>query len=87
MQKESKLILQKELAQQIIKRLPNGIAPSKVANEYGISTSIMSLTVRGLKNISFSTLWQISEAINVTPDEIVKGVRENLPNNFSTLDI
>ena len=85
MQKEKIETVQAIIALQIKKYL-KGIAPSKVAAEYGISTSIMSKLVRGLKNPQFTTILQVSEALGISATEFMHSIESNLPEGFSTIE-
>lgn len=87
MRKEKKQNLQYEFALQVKKHIPKDTAITTLAAQYGLSTSTISLIMRGKKNPELSTIWHISEMLGVYPDELLKGMRENLPKDFTMTDI
>lgn len=87
MQKEKKQILLNTLAELIRRSIPKGKAPTTLAAEYGLSTSIMSKLLNGTKNPSFTTLFMVMEIIGKNPDSFMKTFIKNLPEDFTTLDL
>lgn len=54
--------------------------------EYGISTSILNLIERGIKDPQLTTIFKLSEALGIKPSRFVKEVEKNLPKDFSLTD-
>lgn len=57
-----------------------------LASEYEISTSIISMIERGLKDPQLSTIFKLAEAFNIEPCEFVKFIQKELPEDFSFTD-
>ena len=87
MQKEKKQILLNTLALQIRESIPQDKAPSMLAAENGLSTSIMSKVLKGTRNVSFTTLFMLMEMCNDTPGEFFEKLTKKLPNEFTSIDI
>ncbi len=54
--------------------------------EFGISTSLLNLIERGLKDPQLTTIFKLSEALGIKPSQLVKEIERNLPENFTMID-
>ncbi len=54
--------------------------------EYDISTSLLSNLERGLKDPQLSTVFKLSEALGMKPNQFVKEIEDSLPKDFSLID-
>lgn len=70
-----------------VKDCLGAIPPSRVAIEYGISTSTMSTLVNAKKNFSVTTIAQIAEAIGIKTSHLYEIAENYLPKDFTFLDL
>jgi transcriptional regulator with XRE-family HTH domain len=49
-----------------------GLSQAALAVKVGVDRAHISLMERGLQNVTLLTLWQVSEALGVEPDELLK---------------
>ena len=56
------------------------------ASENDISISIISTVERGLKDPQLTTLYKISEALNMNLSDFIKELEKNLPQNFTIIE-
>ncbi len=61
--------------------------PSRIAIEYGISTSTLSTLVNAKKDFNVTTIAQVAEAIGVKTSYLYELTEVYLPTGFSLLDI
>ncbi len=54
--------------------------------EYGISTSLLNLIERGLKDPQLTTIFKLSEALGIKPSQFVKEIEKCLPEDFSMIE-
>lgn len=87
MQKDKKQIILNTLAVLVKQRIPKGKAMSKLAAEYGLSTSILCKLTKGKKNPQIITFINIAEIIGVDPCELFIALMNGLPKDYTTLDI
>ena len=87
MQKEKKKIILNTLADLVKEHMLKDKSPSRLAMEYGLSTSIMCLLLKGKKNLQITTFIMVAEILEVNPAELLKAVMKNLPEDFTTFDI
>jgi len=59
---------------------------TKSAEEINLSKSIWADLERGIKDPQFSTLWRISEGLNIKTSELIKLIEDELGENFSFLE-
>ena len=82
---EVKFKIQKALAA-VIKKYRGSQSISRLSNEIGLSKSVWSDLENGKKDIQFSTLYRIAEALNVEPHKIVYDIENLLGKDFSFLE-
>jgi len=58
----------------------------QISSENGISTSILSMVERGLKDPQLTTVFKLCEALGVKASDFIKMVEEKLPEGFTLLD-
>ncbi len=63
-------------------RLKTGKSISLISNELNVSKSIWSDVELGKTDIQFSTFWRIAEALDISPEKLIKKIIENLNDNF-----
>ncbi len=83
--KEQKQKLQKTLGE-VIKNYRLNKSISKLSNEIDLSKSIWSELEKGGKDIQFSTLWRIAEALDVRPSAILKEIETRVGKDFSFIE-
>ena len=81
MQKNKKEILLKALAK-TIKELRGEKSQYILSGEYDIPQSVISYIEKGTKDPQLTTIFKISEAFNMFPDELMLKLRKNLPKDF-----
>lgn len=82
---DKKKFLLKILAKHI-KTLRGKQSQFLLASENDISTSIISTLERGLKDPQITTLFKLSEALNIKTSELIKLIEKDLPERFSFID-
>lgn len=85
--KKKKQILLFTLAK-VVKEMRQNIGKSisLISDEINVSKSIWSDVEIGKTDIQLSTFCRIAEALEVTPENLFKELRKNLPDNFSFMD-
>ncbi len=86
MQQEDKKKIICTLAGKTLKHLRKDKSLYQLAGEYEISTSLLNSLERGLKDPQLTTVFKLSEALNVKPSEFVKIIEEGLPEGFSLIE-
>lgn len=81
---ELKLKLQKAIAKVVKSNRVKSI--TKSADEIAMGKSIWADLENGIKDPQISTLWRISEALDIKPHILVKLIEEELGSNFSFLE-
>lgn len=59
---------------------------TKSADEIAMGKSLWADLELGIKDPQFSTLWRISEGLNLKPHELVKMIEDELGENFSFIE-
>jgi transcriptional regulator with XRE-family HTH domain len=82
--------------QELKKELQNAIAKvvrehrtksiTKSADEIGMGKSMWADLENGIKDPQFSTLWRISEGLDIKPHELVEMIEDELREDFSFLE-
>lgn len=85
MQVNKKEILLNALAK-TIKELRGKKSQYLLSAEYDIPQSVISNIEKGTKDPQLTTIFKISEAFNMSPDEFMLKLRENLPKDFKFID-
>jgi XRE family transcriptional regulator, regulator of sulfur utilization len=67
-------------------RLKNNLTLEKLAYESGISKSGLSEIERGLKEAKISTLYKITERLDVKLSDFIKLIEAELPEKFEFID-
>ena len=70
----------------IIKKYRGIKSISLLSNEIELSKSIWSKVEKGNKDIQLTTLWRISEGLNIKPSELIKEIENLLGKDFSFLE-
>lgn len=70
----------------IIKKYRGIKSISLLSNEIELSKSIWSEVEKGNKDIQLTTLWRISEGLNIKPSELIKEIENMLGKDFSFLE-
>lgn len=70
----------------IIKKYRGIKSISLLSNEIELSKSIWSEVEKGNKDIQLTTLWRISEGLNIKPSELIKDIENMLGKDFSFLE-
>ncbi len=86
MQKEKKQLILNTLALVVKISIPKGKAATTLAAEYGMSTSIISKVLRGVKNLSLLSFIMLAEILGIRADKLLKAILDRLPEDFSTID-
>lgn len=81
---ELKNVLQKAIATVVKKLRKKSI--TKSADEIGMGKSLWADLENGIKDPQFSTLWRISEGLEIKPHKLVELIEKELGNNFSFLE-
>lgn len=82
---ENKIKLQKILAEKVKNhRKSAGKSMTLLANEIGLSKSILSDLEKGFKDPQLSTLWRIAEGLGLSLSEMIAEIEkdENIPRSF-----
>ena len=67
-------------------RLKTGKSISLISNELNVSKSIWSDVELGKSDLQFTTFWRISEALDITPENLIKKIRENLAEEINFIE-
>lgn len=84
MQDKKKIIL--NALAKTTKKLRGEQSQFMFASENDISISIISTIERGLKDPQLTTLYKISEALNMNLSDFIKELEQNLPQNFTIIE-
>ena len=57
------------------------------AMENGIQKSLVSRLENAKNEPAFLSIWKVAEAFEIKPSELVSKIEEELPENFSILDL
>ncbi len=84
---QSKLKLQKSIAK-IVKthRERQKKSVSRISAEIMLTKSIWSDLEKGIKDPQISTLWRISEALNIPLEDLISEIRNDLGKEFTLID-
>lgn len=85
LRKETKQQLTRLFAEKVKLNL-SGKAASKAAIESGISTSTMSLIVRGKNNVKLTTLFHLAEALEIKASYLISLMENDLPEDFTLIE-
>ena len=62
----------------------SGKSGRKISEEYDIGLGVISKLDRNLvSDIKLSTLWKLMNAFNISPENFIKMILDNLPKNFN----
>ncbi len=67
-------------------RLKTGKSISLISNELNVSKSIWSDVELGKSDLQFTTFWRIAEALEITPEELLVLVKNNLSESVSFIE-
>lgn len=85
--RENKKHLQIKLGDLIKKeRLKTNKSISLLSAEIGITKSILADTEKGVKDPQLSTLWRLSQGLNIPLSEVIKKLETELGKNFSLIE-
>ena len=85
MQGNKKQVLLKALAR-TVEQLRGNKSQYMLSAEYGISYSILNSIEKGIKDPQLTTLYKLSEALNVSFEQFISKLIQNLPKNFYIID-
>lgn len=57
-----------------------------ISDEINLSKTIWADAEKGDVDMQFSTFWRIVEALDIEPDEFIKVLKTNLPENFGFIE-
>lgn len=81
---EKKNILITAIASVISELVKNsGKSGRKISAEYDIALGLLSKIMRGKSDIKYTTLWKLSNALQITPIKFTEMVMKKLPNDFN----
>ncbi len=85
--KEKRQLLLQALAKTVKElRIKTGKSISLISNELNVSKSIWSDAESGKSDLQFSTFWRIAEALDITPEELIIKIKQNLTENISFIE-
>lgn len=85
--KEKRQLLLQALAKTVKElRIKTGKSISLISNELNVSKSIWSDAEAGKSDLQFSTFWRIAEALDITPEELIIKIKQNLTENISFIE-
>lgn len=61
----------------------SGKSGRKISAEYDIGLGFLSKLMRGKSDIKYTTLWKLSNALQINPLKFTEMVIKKLPNNFN----
>lgn len=67
-------------------RLKTGKSITLISNELNVSKSIWADVESGRSDLQFTTFWRISEALELTPEELLVKVKEHLKENVTFIE-
>jgi transcriptional regulator with XRE-family HTH domain len=84
---KNKILLQTVLGE-IIKeyRLKTNKSISYLTAEIGMTKSLLADTEKGIKDPQLSTLWRLSQALEIPLSDIIKELESKLGKDFSLID-
>ena len=59
---------------------------TKISDSIGLGKSLWADLENGIKDPQFSTLWRISEGLEIKPHELVKMIEDELGESFSFIE-
>ena len=83
--KDKKKVLLQVLGN-IIKKNRGKKSINQLSYEIDLSKSVWSNVEKGRKDIQFTTLWRIIEALDINPAEFIKEVYSELDETFSMIE-
>lgn len=86
MQQNDNKALVRKICGEIMASLRKDKTRCHFSSENGISTSILSMIERGLKDPQLTTVFRLCEAFGIKTSDFIKLVEEQLPENFTLLD-
>lgn len=86
MQQDDNKALIRKISGEIIASLRKDKTRCRLSSENGISTSILSMIERGLKDPQLTTVFRLCEALGIKTSEYIKLIETRLPDNFTLLD-
>ena len=85
--KTSKQLLQQAVANVVKKhRLNRNKSLSKVSAEIMMTKSLWNDLEKGIKDPQLSTLWRVSEALDVPLEQIIVDIKKELGSDFTLVD-
>ena len=85
--KEKRQILLNALAETIKElRIKNAKSITLISNEINVSKSIWSDAEMGKSDLQFTTFWRIAEALEISPEILIKKIKEKLPEELSFIE-
>ncbi len=60
---------------------------NKLAYEYGLEKSTLSVLEKGIREPKFLTLWKLSEALGIKLSELIKIIEDELDDDFTLIDM
>ena len=85
--REKRAIILNALAKTIKElRIKTGKSITLISNELNVSKSIWSDAELGNSDLQFTTFWRISEALDITPENLIKKIRANLFEDVKFID-
>lgn len=85
--KSSKKLLQQTVAKIVKKhRLAQNKSLSKISAEIIMTKSMWNDLEKGIKDPQLSTIWRVSEALDIPVDELICEIKTELGNDFSLTD-
>lgn len=85
--KSSKKLLQQAVAKIVKKhRLAQNKSLSKISAEIIMTKSMWNDLEKGIKDPQLSTIWRVSEALDIPVDELICEIKTELGTDFSLTD-
>ena len=82
-QKKKKVL---QLATAKIVKRERKLSITKISDSIGLGKSLWADLENGIKDPQFSTLWRISEGLEIKPHELVKMIEDELGESFSFIE-
>lgn len=70
----------------VYKKLKKDKSNYLISMEYNISTSLLNLIERGLKDPQLTTIFKIAQIFNLSPCELMKEIENNLADEVNLID-
>lgn len=84
--KKNKRIIQQQLSEIIKKyRLSKNKSISLISDEIGMTKSMWADMEKAVKDPQLTTLWRVSEALEIPLSELIKELEKNLDKDFSLI--